>query len=131
VPVRHEIDIERGLARVLYEGRCTVQELAATSEALLRDPDYQHVTRQLADLSACTAFDVPAEELRDLAHHVSVADQRAAVRLAVVAPQEVMFGMARLYAAHREPSPMEVRVFRDRAEALAWLGLDPREPDAR
>jgi hypothetical protein len=123
VSVRYEIDEERGLALVVYEGEVSAQQLAQVSEALLRDPGYQHVTRQLADLRRCTGLPVLAEELRDLAQHVAASDRRPGVRLAVVAPTDVMFGMARLYSAHREPSTMEVAVFRDLTEAHAWLGL--------
>lgn len=115
--------MDQGLSVVVYAGRVSAEELASLSEALLRDPAYQHVTRQLADLRQCEGIEVPTEELRDLARHVSVTDQREGVRLAVVATRDVMFGMARLYTAHREPSTMEIRVFRDMREARAWLGL--------
>ena len=123
LPVRYEIDVERGLSVVVCDGTVDGAEIAAVSQALLGDPGYARVTRQLADLRGCTAVDVPSNELRDLARHVAASDRREGVRLALVAPRDAVFGMARLYAAHREPSGMEVRVFREMAEAEAWLGL--------
>jgi len=45
-------------------------------------------------------------------------------RLAVVASTEVIFGFARVYAAHAETAVDSVKVFRTVAEAIRWLGLD-------
>ena len=44
-------------------------------------------------------------------------------KLAIIAPRDLLFGMARMYEILRDGSPVEVRVFRDRDEARSWLGL--------
>ena len=47
-----------------------------------------------------------------------------ACRFAIVAPQEAIFGLSRMYETYRaldQRSTKRVGVFRDRAEALAWL----------
>ena len=41
----------------------------------------------------------------------------------IVAPRDVLFGLARMYEILRSGSPVEVRVFRERGEAESWLGL--------
>ena len=40
---------------------------------------------------------------------------------AVVAPDDLTFGMARMYAMFREREGLEMRVFREEKEAILWL----------
>ena len=44
-----------------------------------------------------------------------------ASRFAFVTEDDVSFGMTRLYSAHRDTEGFDQRVFRDEAEAVAWL----------
>ena len=44
-------------------------------------------------------------------------------RLAIVASEPVVFGMARMYQAHTADALSNVMVFRTVSEARAWLGL--------
>ena len=44
-----------------------------------------------------------------------------------LAGSRAVVGMLRLYQAHREQDGVEIRVFRDRGEALAWLGVEDAE----
>ena len=54
-------------------------------------------------------------------------------KLAIVAPDELAFGLGRMYEAYRgmdARSTKEVGVFRSVAEALAFLGIDDLEEEA-
>jgi hypothetical protein len=44
-------------------------------------------------------------------------------RVAMVAGRDFAYGLARMYQSYRSMAPERFRVFRDRAEALAWLGV--------
>ena len=44
-------------------------------------------------------------------------------RLAIVAPRDDVYGMARMYQALTEQAFPHVGVFRDLATAAAWLGV--------
>ena len=49
----------------------------------------------------------------------------AQARRAVVAPTDVLFGLARMYQSYvGEPAESQFRVFRTLAPALAWVGLE-------
>ena len=43
--------------------------------------------------------------------------------MATVAPGPLEFGLARMYEAYRQGTPVEMRLFRETADAEAWLGL--------
>jgi hypothetical protein len=49
-------------------------------------------------------------------------------KIAFVTNRDVDFGMARIFGAHRDDSITAFRVFRDRDEAIDWVGIT--EPDA-
>lgn len=76
----------------------------------------------LTDLSAATQMQVTPEDLRRLAETQVVTAQivRRAVA-AVVAPSDLMFGLARMWEAYADATGWTTRVFRDRRSAEDWL----------
>jgi hypothetical protein len=61
----------------------------------------------------------------------TVATLKNKVRSAVFAPSDYQFGMARLFQELNFNPEIEVRVFRDKAEALEWVGwVSPENPKA-
>ncbi len=75
-----------------------------------------------ADLSKLTAIHLEFLEVAALA-----AERRAScqdmppVKSAFLAPDTPAYGIARMFAAFMEPSPIHVRVFRNIEDAAAWL----------
>ncbi|MBC8198621.1 MAG: STAS/SEC14 domain-containing protein [Desulfobacteraceae bacterium] len=53
----------------------------------------------------------------------SISLKSGMLKIAVVAKSDVVFGMARMYQAIIGEEHFEVNVFRDRGEALRWLGI--------
>ena len=76
----------------------------------------------LVDLTELTVLQITTEEIRD-----TVAEDRVTAALApgifvaIVAPRDYVFGMARMWQAFAEVTGWETAVFRDRAEAIEWL----------
>jgi hypothetical protein len=131
VPIDHRIDHARRL--VVAEGRGTV-----TDEEVFR---YQREVwsrsdvvgyDELIDMSgAGEIVEGPRERMRALAELSAASDPPAGTsKLAIVAPQDLAFGVARMYQAYRELTPRStktVSVFRARDAALRWLASeDPR-----
>jgi hypothetical protein len=88
---------------------------------------------ELIDMSAVEHVAVPSpERIVRLASVSAGMDVRMPrTRLAIIAPRDFEFGLGRMYGAHREMdsrSTKRVGVFRSRAEAQAWLGLDGEPP---
>lgn len=56
-------------------------------------------------------------------------DRPGPERIAVIAPTDAIYGIARMYGTHREAQGAKGQylVFRSRAEAREWLGLPPAE----
>jgi hypothetical protein len=80
---------------------------------------------ELVDVRGIERVDsASADGMRDLARLSAGMKGSAAGRLAIVAPQDITFGLGRQYEAIRDlTGDKRVAVFRGREEALAWLGV--------
>lgn len=73
---------------------------------------------RLWDLGVGVSFD--AEEIKGLAQQSRGYEQPAA-RSAIVAPENVAYGLSRMFASYRDDNRVAQGIFRTREEALAWL----------
>ena len=124
MPIRVSVDETRGLAEMVFEGELTKSELLETMDRYVREP-YSSMPLGLFDLSDVTFMDVSGDSVRAVARRVAqqVDSRLEEGKLAIVAPRDLLFGMARMYAILRADSPVEVQVFRGRDEAETWLGI--------
>ncbi len=98
--------------------------LMAAYGELIASPDYDPSLNDLADLRAVERFEVSPEAVRRLVSMFTPVDRLSVpTRLAIVAAADSVFGMARMYEMLRMDAPEEIHVFRDMAEARAWLGV--------
>jgi hypothetical protein len=112
------------LTTVLVSGEVTVPELlAAYSDFLTADAGTS--PNVLWDFSAASMAALSAGAIRDLASGLVQAGRgrRRPGRSALLCSREVDFGLARMLALLVEDQglPVELRVFRDRDVARAWL----------
>jgi hypothetical protein len=133
MPIDHEIDHARRLVLAHGRGTLTDEEVFAYQREVWSRADVMGYD-ELVDMTAVEHIALPsADRVQDLARLSAGMDTRARPsRLAVVAPTDAAFGLGRMYQAHREldtRSTKQVGVFRTRAEALAFLGIE--EPAAR
>lgn len=111
---------EQGVARVVAEGEVNFQEAVDTVKKLNADPRFQVPTRLLWDLRA-GRVNIGAEEIRQFADFVSKTRTEGRGRTAVVAHDDMAFGMSRMYEILTEKRLVEVKIFRDSEAALRWL----------
>jgi hypothetical protein len=124
MPIRVNVDETRKLVEVVFEGELTGSDVADLMDRHLRDPS-SALPLGLFDLSGVTAMGISSDSVRAAARRVAehVNSRVEEGKLAIVAPRDLLFGMARMYGILRSESPVEVRVFRQRGEAESWLGL--------
>ena len=131
MPIRFCVDLERRILIAEVDGAVDDDDLLDYGERLARDPEVKYAVHELVDLSG-VALDsaVSAEGVRRLADFWRDREGvlQSTTRVAIVAPNDAAFGMARMYQLIREGGPDEIQVFRERPEAEAWLtgrGPDP------
>ena len=128
MPIAHRIDPERRLVAVRMHGVLTDAEIF----------DYQREVgsqasakgyRELIDMTDVTRIELPSvERVRDLAELAASSDVPAeSSRFAIVAPDNLSYGLGRMFQSQREVangSCREVGVFRTTEEALSFLGIE-------
>jgi hypothetical protein len=127
MPIDYSIDDQRKIVLTRAWGTLTDEDLLLHKDRLSRDPAFTSELRQLSDIRAIERLEVTTKGVGAMvAHDSRHPAQRDAHRLALVVPNDEVFGMARMYqlmAGGERP----VRVFRSMADAEAWLELDGLE----
>ena len=110
-----------------FSGVLGDDELVSAYRQLVESPDYDFAADDLADLRGVTRLDVTSAGLGRLMALFAGIDQLGVrTRLAIVAPGDEVFGVARMYQSLRsDDAPEEIAVFREIATAIAWLDRGP------
>ena len=121
MPISYEIDSDARLVRGRQYGVVVEDDLRSHVETLWSDPRFRADLDELHDLSEVMAFEVSSEYIRSLAKQVNcLFSKNASVRVAFVAPSDLLFGLTRMYGLLRADSQDEIRVFRKLADAKEW-----------
>ena len=120
MPAVHEIDLSHRVVRTFESGELSDEDLRGLYDRIRADPAFDPSFRQLCDLRSVTRITTSIETLRFLAQSRIFLP---GAKRAFVVGREVDFGLARLFQAYSEVEGGTVEVFRNMAEAEAWLGL--------
>lgn len=135
MPITYSIHPERRLVVARIRGKVRDTEVFDFQRAVWSREDVTGYD-ELVDTTEMEDLELPSiGRIRDFAEFSAALDVPTAnspTKIAILAPTDFVFGIARMYEAHREVNPAgmkRVAVFRTLEEALAYLGLD-RLPDA-
>ena len=87
-------------------------------------PELQPMKAELADLSEADMRRVTTSGLEELAKSIEKMFAKLgieSIKTAVYSPDDLPFGLGRVYQAWSDSSPELVKVFRDRSKAIEWL----------
>jgi hypothetical protein len=123
MPGSYSVDKEQKLLRCTFWGRVTGAEGAKMQQEFMRDAEFRPDFNQIIDLTAVTDVAAQPAELRAMAIK---APFKQGSRRAVLVKSKVEYGVARMFQTYREIAGGgdEMRIFKDRDEALQWL-LNP------
>jgi hypothetical protein len=129
MPFSYRIDAEKRRVFTTASGVFTYKEAVTLIKRMGADPEFDPAYTELADLTGIERVEMATEQIAELALMLVFAPES---KRAIVAPNPLYFGMARMYESHHEASSGgSARVFADMAEAVLWLdGATPPEPRA-
>lgn len=108
---------------IAVTGVPTAAAFAGLNEQLISDARFRAGLKMLVDCSALDTSGVSAEDVQRLTEPMVMRDWRYPPRaVALIAPDDQTFEIARSYRAHLGGSRSNRQVFRSRSEAEAWLG---------
>lgn len=128
-PISFEVNISHRLRRATFSGVITEPVLFHTYEQLLSEPDYDPTLNDLVDMRGVERLEVSSQGVRQLVGLFAQPETQSTNKLAIVAPESYIFGMARMYEILSSDTSEQIQVFRDLRDAERWLGLaHPDEP---
>jgi hypothetical protein len=125
MPITYSVDAQLGLMTTTISGRVDANDLRANALATGDDPDVLGAEFSIVDLTDVTEIVIDASVVASLA----MSERANTRRVAIVAPTDPGYGLARVYQGFRpQSSTMPMMVFRARADALRWLGIAEPAP---
>jgi hypothetical protein len=118
MPIAHTIDAEHGLVLCRAWDELTNEDLHRHYEDIQADPAFQRSYRQLGDLREVTRLTADSAAIAAAA---SLQVFVPGTRRALIAPSDITFGLARMFASYAEDVGQLVRVFRNAEDAEAWI----------
>jgi hypothetical protein len=133
MPIDIRVDSAEGVRYSVVTGVVTDAEMLEAFERVVDDPTFDPTLDVIADLRGVERLAVTPTRVRELAERRARNPRLVAAqsRVAVVAPTDVMYGVARMYGSsgHREDAGRRFLVCRTMEEARAWLSLPERPLD--
>jgi len=127
MPIEYRIDHEHRVVLAQGKGAFTIEDMIKYQTEAWSQPGVSGYN-ELVDMSDVTEIvDPNVEDIRRIVKlSVSMDSPDAHARMAIAAPNKLMFGLGRMYEAYRELQPQStkiVRVFKTVREAMDFLGL--------
>ena len=132
MPIAYHIDHERRLVLTRGYGSFTDEDVFRYQQTVWSRTDVAGYS-ELVDMTEVTDIALPSvHRVRDLASlAASMDDHYSSSRMGIVAPDDLAFGLGRMFQSYREleKNPTkEVGVFRTLAEVFAFLGITDPPP---
>ncbi len=134
MPIRLRVDPVRKVNYTTATGVITDADLRQACASVVASPEYDPSADHIFDGHAIERLEVTPDTLQEAAQLFARTDRLIPggrrPRVAIVAPADATFGLARMYEAYRAmaPSPKRYLVCRTMEEARRWLGLPDDEP---
>ncbi len=119
--ITFEIDEARRIRRQIFKGVITEPVLFAAYNELVSQSDFDPSMADLADMTQVERLDLSTKAVKQLVSMFEAPELQSNSKLAIVAASDHVFGMARMYEILSSNTSEHIRVFRDMAEAEAWL----------
>ena len=124
MPITYRIDEGQQLVVTKIFGQVDEAEVRAHAAAAARDPKVHACPRAIVEISEWVESTVASRVISELAMTSDTADEPVGRRVALIAPSDSSYGLARVFQGFRAGAGSGgVQVFRTRAEAEAWLGI--------
>jgi hypothetical protein len=125
MPISYHLKPDARLVILIHAGAVTDDEFLRFYKSLYEDNRFDKSFNLLIDLGQTSSSVRSAAALRELAQFMQkqFVNTTARPKIAVVAPKDVSFGMARMYNFFSRDMSYEFAVFRTTNAALTWLGL--------
>lgn len=122
MPLTYHLDPQHDAVVIKGHGTLSLDEVLRLLDDLASSGPQIRGKNGIIDVALATDTKMTFDSIRRISDRVSQMDDLFRdTRWAVVAPGDVMYGVARIYETLRSGGPFEVRAFRAADEAEAWV----------
>ena len=123
MPFSFHPDERRGILHIRAFGKITDAELVDLLDRLSHEPSFVTGWPVLSGCSAVTAVLISSSLIESFAKTARTRHNLAAI----IAPDPVAFGLARMYQIFSDPADKRIHVFAKAQEARVWLSEEMKE----
>jgi len=125
MPITYRTYLEHNLIILVHKGRIPDEEFLSFYKPLYKSNTSFASMDHLVDLREADSSPRSSDVLYQFANFMQSSFESLTTRpkVAVVAPKDLSFGLARMYEAFADSIPWDFTVFRTIEAALTWLGL--------
>ena len=126
MPITFSIYEERGFFVSSWVDAISDSDLLSSYMQLFENEQYKPGFHEIADMRNAQMVGVTSEGMYRLASMAKdhLAGNCESFKTAVIAPEDLAFGLSRIYAAFGYKSPENVMVFKEPDKAFKWIGAD-------
>ena len=121
MPVNFQYDKEKNILYCYCKGPATVEEFKSVMTTIISSTEYPPDLNTLWDVKGVDFSTVDKKFEEQLIFAREHFPERGASKIAIIAPDDLRYGMLRMYQALSGGLPQEVQVFRDNADGEKWL----------
>ncbi|MBN2426274.1 MAG: hypothetical protein JXR46_11385 [Calditrichaceae bacterium] len=124
MPLSFKINQKSNYIYCRYIGKINDEELFNSWKAFYESDAWVPGMNELSDLTEGDASEITAEGIKHIARYARSIHEKHNihfVKIALVAPETLNYGLSRMYAGLTSGSAENVRVFKSKFEADAWL----------
>jgi hypothetical protein len=127
VPVRLTIDVQQRLVISTFSGETNDAEILGHLSVIASHPDFDPSFSEIVDFSGITAGSMSTSMVQELSQRPSIFSLDSIH--VIVAPQDFVFGLARMSQVFAEKTKPNLAVVRTIEEAHNFLKLEKTAPD--
>ncbi len=128
MPISTTIDVQHSVIIRTLTGEPSIREALAEMDEDFQRPGFHAGMNTLWDLTRASVGHLTAEDVRRLAHGIGerMEGRGADFKSAIVVPEDLGYGVMRMFGAFADELPIRRKIFRSYGQAWAWL-LDSAE----
>ena len=122
MPFSYEIDREHGLVLFTASETFSNKDLARCVEEVTADPTFEPHFSHLIDLRNVERFEPRSLQMQSRASRDRTNAKLDRSHMAIVAADDAIYGMARMYQTLMTGADVTVCAFHEMSDAIRWLG---------
>lgn len=128
--VDYRINEDQKLVYVCISGDVTLHEMLDHLDALSADPGYTAPMKKIIDFRYCRSYPLTGTDQEIVARKkTSLSRVFDREKCAILAPNDLEYGMSRVHQALTIDSGIDTMVFRNLEETLDWLKIEKNDFD--